>query len=265
MRRAAVVRRGLPPWRLARLDRRFAGAALIALSVVGGLRLGTTATPEGEVVLVAARDLPANMPIVAADLRPVRVRAAEEVLAGVVRPPGERLAGQVPLYPVPRHGLIDRRALADAPRAGREISVPLEAAHALGGAIRVGERVDVLASFGRGGGSPRTIVVTRNAAVVAVGRSEGSLSGLGGEVASITLAVPPGDALVLAFAMRNAELDFVRSTGALDPGPEVIDLAALEVDAGSTRRSASGTANGRSSSDEGVAGCWSGEPGKACR
>lgn len=269
MPRAVVVRRGPFAGGLARVDRRLAGVALMAFSLVGGLRLGAAPTPAGVLVLAATHDLPANTPIKAGDLRQVRVRAEEEVLARLVRPPGERLVGHVPLHPVPRHGLIDWKTLTRAPSAGREISVPLEAAHALGGAIRIGERVDVLASFGRGGGSPRTVVVTRSARVVAIGRSEGAMSGMGGEVASVTLAVPAGDALQLAFAMRNAELDFVRSTGSPDPGPEVVDLATLDVgpepDLEPDLKPADPPTGRRPGAGEGGAGCSPAAPGWACR
>ncbi len=202
------------------------GVVLVAASVAGGLRLAA-AGDDTVPVVTAARDLPGNHVLHRGDLRTVRLRASDAVIDTLVA--GERLGsltGQVLLRPLPAHGLLDRRFVGSASRSVREITVPLTPEHALGGALRVGERVDVLASFGKGTADARTLTVVSGAEVVATVREDGFL-GRGGKLSALTLAVPPDDVVFLAFASRNGELDVVRATGATAPLPDRFERSDL--------------------------------------
>ena len=95
------------------------------------------------------------------------------------------------------------------------MTIPVTPEHALGGAIRSGDRVDVYATFDKGTDVARTLTVARSATVRGVTRSDGLFGQQEGGVTAITLAVDPDAAIAVAFAARNGELDVVRAHGAL--------------------------------------------------
>lgn len=220
--------RGLGRRSLPKVDSRLVtGLLLVVVSVLGGLRLFAAADHRVE-VLAAARDLPPNHVIEARDLRVTRVQVGGELLAGLFKG-GERrsLVGRVLLYPVAGGGLVPTASVGRSPRAGREITVPVAAEHALGGSVRVGDRVDVLASFDRGQPSARTVTIVDKAEVVAVHTSKGLFGQSAGAVGSLTVSVAPDAAVYLAFAMRNGELDVVRSTGSDTADVDAVDRSSL--------------------------------------
>lgn len=99
---------------------------------------------------------------------------------------------------------------AAAPGGQRAMSVPVDAPHAVGGALRPGDRVDVIETTG----TEAAYLVT-DAQVLAVPEGgDGGLDGLSGF--SVTIAVGADEALRLAEAIHEGELDVVRATGA-DP------------------------------------------------
>ena len=94
------------------------------------------------------------------------------------------------------------------PDGQRAMSIPVDPAHAAGGALRAGDRVDVIDVS-----EDRTAYVLTGAEVLAVtGGGTGGLGGVGGF--SITVAVDADAALRLAVAIRSESVDVVRSTGA---------------------------------------------------
>jgi Flp pilus assembly protein CpaB len=215
--------------RLPRVDARLAvGLLLMAVSVGGGLRLAGAADRTVPVV-AATHDLAAGHVLARADLEIARVHGGRLFLATLVRGADRPLlVGQVLLAPVARHGPVARAALATAPRAGREITVPIAPEHALAGAVRVGERVDVLATFDKAGPGARTVTVVRGAEVVAVSRSHGLFGQGGPQVSAITLSVAPDDAVFLAFALRTGELDIIRSTGGPPAARDTFERSSLD-------------------------------------
>lgn len=99
---------------------------------------------------------------------------------------------------------------AAAPDGRRAMSVPVDAPHAVGGALRPGDRVDVIETAD----AEATYLVT-DARILAV--PEDGDSGLGGLSGfSVTIAVTADEALQLAEAVHERQLDVVRATGA-DP------------------------------------------------
>lgn len=189
------------------------GVALVVVSVVGGVRLASAADRTVAVV-ASARDLPANHTLVPEDLRVAHVNASDAVLDGLVRTDDiSSLSGQVLLFPLEADALIGRSSLADAPTSGPEITVPVTPEHALGGRIQLGDRVDVLGSFNDPGTGARTLTIATDAVVVELVRGEGLFGQREGALSALTLSVTPDEALPLAFAIRNADLDLIRTTG----------------------------------------------------
>ena len=204
-----------------------AGIVLVAVSVVGGLRM-TRGPGPGTRVLVAAADLDAGHLLTRADLSEVEIRAPGSVVAGLERADRSAPIGRVLRTPVRAGAPIPLDALGGAVSAGRDVTIPVTAEHALGGAIRPGDRVDVFATFDKGTDVARTLTVAHTATVQSVTRSDGLFGQHEGAISAITLAVDPNAAIAVAFAARNGELDVVRARGTLDGrGRERFDADSL--------------------------------------
>lgn len=162
-------------------------------------------------VAVAARDILAGAPVTADALRFTDARLDDDVLATLLgqeqvsRVEGWIATGTIAAGEPLR--VTDLRA-PSAPQAQRAMSVPVDPEHAVAGALRRGDRVDVIAV--RDGVA--SYLVT-DAEVLAVPAAE-SRAGLGRLTGfSVTLAVDDEVALALAAALRTGSLDVVRSTG----------------------------------------------------
>jgi Flp pilus assembly protein CpaB len=186
---------------LRRLDSRLVvGVLLVVVSITGGLALFSAADYTVP-VLSASRDLPAGHVITGRDLRVTRVRADAGVLAGLVRgSQRDATVGRVLLASITRDGLLASAALGRDAAAGREMTVPITPEHALGGALRIGDHVDVLATFNKGAKDARTLTVVHDAQVVDAVRTKGILGEHAGDLSALTLSVQPDDAVYLAFA-----------------------------------------------------------------
>ena len=199
--------------RLPKVDARLVvGLLLVALSVIGGLRLAAT-SDETVPVYAAARDLPVDHVLVAGDLTVTRISADADVLNGLIAaghgsPPIRRVLRSS----VTEGGLVAVAALGGVESKSREITVPISADHALGGALEMGDRVDVLASFDKGTELAKTLTVAAGARVAAVVHADGLFGQREGELSALTLSVAPDDVVFVAFALRNGELDVVRAT-----------------------------------------------------
>jgi Flp pilus assembly protein CpaB len=90
------------------------------------------------------------------------------------------------------------------------MSIPVEAAHAVGGALAVGDRLDVIQVDE--GGQARYVV--SGAEVLAVNRPDSGVIGAAASSSSLTVAVDARQALRLAAAIRGQRFELVRSTGA---------------------------------------------------
>jgi Flp pilus assembly protein CpaB len=200
--------------RLPKIDTRLVvGLVLVALSVLGGLRLAAT-SDDTVAVFVAARDLPADHVLVAGDLRTARIHASEDILGGLMlaaraRPPVDRVLR----FPLAEGGLVGAGTIGGVASKGREITVPIGSDHALGGALEPGDRVDILGSFDKGTEIAKTLTVAAGARVVEVVHADGLFGQREGELTALTVSVPPNDVVFVAFAVRNGEVDVVRSVG----------------------------------------------------
>jgi Flp pilus assembly protein CpaB len=207
---------GIRRLRIPTIDARVVtGIVLVAVSVVGGIRL-TQAPEPGTPVFVAAADLDAGHVVTRGDLTTVEVRAADGVIAGLERADRDAPVGRVLRTPVRTGAAIPIDALGGAVPAGRDVTIPVTPDHALGGAIRPGDRVDVYATFDKGTDVARTLTVARGATIRGITESDGLFGQREGAISAITLAVDPDAAIGVAFAARNGELDVVRARGTLD-------------------------------------------------
>lgn len=201
-------RRGLPS------GRAVVGGFLVALAAVGVFAAYTSATagPTTSYV-VAARDLAPGDRITARSLRLVPLDLPDEqrqrsfdvieplLDATVIEP---LLAGEI----VQEGSLV---ATGAAPGT-RAVSFSIDAAHAVNGTLRAGERVDIAATFGTGS-EACTYLVAADVPLVRVTESSGSLTAQGGM--TITVEADTADsALAISHAANAGTLTLVRTTHA---------------------------------------------------
>jgi Flp pilus assembly protein CpaB len=162
-------------------------------------------------VLAVTRDIAPGEGINRADLRSVAVDADANVLGTLVHAEQmTELDGQVSVGSLSRGQLLHRAAVrAPAHDAGlRTMSIPIDPAHAVGGTLQVGDRVDVIAL-----GDASATYLTADAEVVGVAdRGTTGLATPG--TYHVTLAVDAPTALRLAEAVENGGVRLVGSSGA---------------------------------------------------
>jgi pilus assembly protein CpaB len=110
---------------------------------------------------------------------------------------------------VPAGALISKADILMGESGVRAMSIPVDREHAVGGLLRRGDRVDVVASDS---GTSRYVLV--DAEVLSVSDASGAL----GSDYSVTVALDGDSALRVAAALSNETLEVVRSTGAPPPG-----------------------------------------------
>ena len=201
-------RRGLPS------GRAVVGGFLVAAAVVGVFAAYTDATagPTTSYV-VAARDLApgeqltaAMLELVPLDLPDEQRRRSYDVVeplleATVVEP---LLAGEI----LQEGSLV----ITGAAQGSRTVSFAIDAAHAVNGTLRAGERIDILSTFGTGDQSC-THQVALDVPVVAVSETTGSLVAQGGMTMTVELADAPS-AVAVAHAANAGTITLVRATHA---------------------------------------------------
>lgn len=183
--------------------------AVVAAVLAALFFLRATGGPEGVLVAVAARDIAAGEAVAIGDLRFSEVAASPRVLATLVpRKDLAALDGTIATRGIVEGSPLLRADLV-APAAGggqRAMSLPVEREHAVGGALRPGDRVDVI------DGAEGSYVVTDAEVLAVPSLSSGTLSGTG--TYAITIAVDAQGALRLAAAIAGGKIEVVRSTGA---------------------------------------------------
>lgn len=146
-----------------------------------------------------------------ADIRLVEVDVDADILSSLF-PANEmqQLVGMVATRHLVAGELLSRSALIPAAGAEgmRAMSVPIDPAHAVGGALIAGDRIDLIHVTEAG---PRYVLV--GAEVLSVATPEGAaLTGSTGF--HVTLAVTEASALEVAAAINDGKIELVRSTGA---------------------------------------------------
>lgn len=207
-RRTVRGRRAVPG------GRAVVGGLLVAVAAVGTFAAyGNATAGPSTAYAIAAADLPAGARIGPGDvdLRPMDlpgpVAARAFTSAGAV-------VGAITLAPVAAGELVQAGALippggAPAPAAELSFAVPVD--RAVNGALRPGERVDVLATYGTGGAA-HTMVVVRGALLLADDEGE---EAIGASTRVLTIALEdPDDVVRVTHAVRAGEVTVVRATTA---------------------------------------------------
>jgi Flp pilus assembly protein CpaB len=158
-------------------------------------------------------EIRAGTTVEATALRMVDVRVPRDVRGRLIDPTAlGRFRGWIATRTLQPGELLSRGDLRPpaAPSALRAMSIPVEAAHAVGGALAAGDRLDVIVVDE--GGQARYVVT--GAEVLAVNRPDSGVIGAAASASSLTVAVGARQALRLAAAIRSQRFEIVRSTGA---------------------------------------------------
>lgn len=187
------------------------GLILFLISLLSGsvvLRSAEAGVP----VWAAARDLPEGESIDLGDLESVTVDLPAGQLAAYLGG-SSPLTGSMLLRPLRRGELVPAAWVTETPSVStRLIALPITEEHAVGGALRAGDRVDIFATLRAAGGAARTALLVQDAEVEGLLSSE-ALVMEGETFGGITLSVPPEEVARIAFAIRTAEIDVVRIEG----------------------------------------------------
>lgn len=206
--RAIVPRQALPA------GRAVVGGFLVAFSSLG-LFVAYQGAARGPTTkyVVAARDLTIGHRLTSGDLRLATIELPGPMARDAAFADADTVVGATLVSPLRRGELVQSSAVV-AKRSGPEaieVSFALDTDRALGGRLRAGDVVDVLATFGVGSDT-YTAVVVHGASVVAVDRGRGTLGE--GRTETITLAVTSTDqALAVSHAINAGEVTLVRTTG----------------------------------------------------
>ncbi|HWL38598.1 MAG TPA: SAF domain-containing protein [Frankiaceae bacterium] len=194
-----------PSWTDARL---VAGLLMMLVSVVAGAAVVGNA--DKSVTVWAVRTaLPAGTTLTESDLTQRRVRLFGDDRTRYLDARGGDPAGRVLTRALGDGELLPVGALGQpGTQPTRVVGLPLTRAHALGGEVRRGDVVDVLATR-KEGGELKTYTAATGVRVVGVDApSSGFTAGRNDFV--VLVEVAPAVALDLAAAIRGAELDLAR-------------------------------------------------------
>jgi Flp pilus assembly protein CpaB len=205
-RREVRRRRTLPS------GRAVVGGFLVAAAVVGVVAASSAGGEPGDTYAVVTNEVDAGQRLRANDLDLVRLDLPDAQRA-VSFTDLAVLDGATALAPLAAGQLVQSTDVAKPPGGPglATVSLPVEPARALEGALQRGDRVDVIATTTEGG-APATRTVTAGALVVDVVEEGGG--GLGGPTGlSVELAVPPADLEAVAEAGAVATVTLARTTG----------------------------------------------------
>jgi Flp pilus assembly protein CpaB len=178
---------------------------------------------DARAVLVAADDLVPGTVIEAGSVRTARIDADDAVLSSLYAPDDlDALEGRVATASIAKGSLVTRDAVQslDAGAAVRSMSFPIPRAHALGGAVDTGDRVDILA-VGPDGADAGYVMT--DVEVLAVDGGRGGPLGTTDDV-TMTIAVESEGAVRLAAALERGTVTLVRSTGAAPNDASIDDV-----------------------------------------
>lgn len=196
------------------------GGLLVTLSVLGTYSAHRAASaPPTTRYLVAARDLAPGHVITGDDLRFVALDLPGRLgRSGAFTDPS-RVIGSATIGPLGAGELVQATALtAPDELTGQRISFPLDAAFALDGTLRAGDRVDVIATFGQGLDAV-TEVIARQATVISRSGNDAVLGRSDQEVVTLDV-VTRREAITVAHAVHVGKLSLMRA----GPSAEVDDV-----------------------------------------
>lgn len=187
------------------------GMLLIAVAVGSGFVL-SGGGDSSIAVLAAARDLAVSAPLSLEDFTTVSVTVPESSRGHLI-PASEAAiaAGLHPLRPLKAGELVTRGAFSKSPAPFQEVAVTIPPGAPLDARLVAGDRVDVVATLGKGSIDARTVVLARGAEVVEFSTDDDSSSLTSASSQQVVVGVKPVEALAVVYAMHNGDLALIRA------------------------------------------------------
>jgi Flp pilus assembly protein CpaB len=195
------------------------GGLLVAASAVGlGVAYDAATRTDTVRYIVATADLPAGHTIAAKDLGFSNGALPEGVRAHTLSNPNA-LIGTSTVGPIAAGEIISssrvRSAAAVAQAPGRRVSIDLPAARALGGALRAGDRVDVV---GSGADAQTTAVIVEQALVESVEtRARGGI-GASGDILLTLVVADTAAATAIIDTVQHHQVTLIAASALNDTG-----------------------------------------------
>ena len=185
------------------------GALLIIVALTGYWSVYSSTTGRTP-VLVASHDLQAGAVLRPSDLRTAELAGDAGTIASLVPERElETVLGQELAAPVPQGAPLARASVASGRPKAAAFTLVVPALRALGGALRPGDRVTVLATFDSGaGGQARAIA--RGLRVLTVGAAPEGLDRASASIPVTVALSDPSLAAGLALANTEGKLDLLR-------------------------------------------------------
>jgi pilus assembly protein CpaB len=201
------------------------GTGIITLRFLSSLNQQNQAQQqqvELKPIVIANRDIPARLKITP-DMLTKTTRPANEVEPQALSDP-KQAEGDIALITIPQGSTLTASKVGQPAEVGltarlkpgmRAITIPVDRVKAVAGLIQSGDRVDILASVGRGVGiPPKTFTIIRGALVLAMGTELESTGAAGASpspdsgsaATTVTLGVTPEQADLLTVADLNTTL-----------------------------------------------------------
>jgi Flp pilus assembly protein CpaB len=196
-------------WRRLAQPMPLAGVVLVFAALVGYWSVYSATTARTPVV-VAARDLQPGSVLRASDLRTAELAGDAGTMAALVPERElELVLGQQLAAPVAEGTPLSRASVAARASGPAAFTLVVPALRALGGSLRPGDRVTVLATFESGAGA-RARALARGLRVLEVGKAPEGLDA-GSASVPVTVAVAsPSIAASLALANSEGKIDLLR-------------------------------------------------------
>lgn len=194
-----------------RIDMRVAVSLLLLIAGTLGVASVLKTATARSAVLVAARAVEPGSVIVAKDLKVEEVSLS----GGVVSIAASSMSGLIgkvaaePLYP---GKLLTDRSISSGPPVPVgyvAMSIALKPERAVGGTLRSGDRVGIVATSNAGRPDAASVLLFQKIPVVAIS----TRSGGEGNLVIVTLQVRPEEARALAQARNSGELDLLLLSG----------------------------------------------------
>lgn|GEM_PF-2302591 len=191
----------------------FIGAFLVVTALAGYWSV-YSATTDRTPVLVAAHDLQAGTVVRPSDLRTAELAGDAGTMASLV--PERELAtvlGRQLATPVPQGAPLARASVAAAGSGPAAFTLVVPALRALGGSLRSGDRVTVLATFEVGPAGAQARVIARGLRVLAIGEAPDGLDRASASIPVTVALSNPSLAAGLALANSEGKIDLLREGG----------------------------------------------------
>src|SRR6266540_1644105 len=180
------------------------GVLLVVVALAGYWSV-YSATTHRTPVLVAAHDLQAGSVVRPADLGTAELAGDAGTIASLVS--GRELAA-----PVPQGAPLARASVMQTGAGPAAFTLVVPTLRALGGALRPGDRVTVLATFESGAGA-RARAIARGLRVLSVGQAPEGLDAASASIPVTVALSDPSLAAGLALANTEGKIDLLREGG----------------------------------------------------